>query len=395
MCVCLVPSSAARAAKKNKAYRETQYRCITKSTKSNKYKVSETKMKEFTTVLFGSTGLIGKQAFERFLFPEWYLFIFQDNQIHFTHHIIIFARREINIDEEIQLNDLVEDLLFENYTFSYSFHENVISYFFQNKTTGQIVTSKIVVQFVIEPDSGKWKAMLPAVLMARKKHKEAQNWKFSIVSSLGSTAYQSRKSGISRDWVENTLNQDILTAITGKAELRESLKQFIIVTSFNNKYLSQFLPYFQTKASLEAAIKDQLQGEKVQIVIFKPGPLIGSHGKRVIFRQPELRGSLLGCIMNYKKAVVKHYFTRIKEWPRVGFGTRGAEFVASMTYGVPGSSLLGYPVKSSDVAKLLVYSRLITEKSDSGFAQENRTIEITSENIDKICRNDTVLKNIY
>lgn len=204
---------------------------------------------------------------------------------------------------------------------------------------------------------------------------------FSIISCLGSTANTSKKSGIPRDWVDNTLNVNILSRVLEEKDLRSYLSQYIIITSFNNFLLSTMLPYFRTKATVETRIQELLIGSNASLTILQPGPLIGCHGPKSAFISPAQDDDvlLLSEIINYKKAVFQHYMTRIQEWKKVGLKTRASELIANASYRMPGASIIGYPVKSSDCANLIVHLRI----NHALYLQvEKKVVRFTSQEID-------------
>lgn len=322
-------------------------------------------MSVFHTLLLGATGLTGSLVFQHFVslhsYLSWVDLANLKDDLELNHYVLVISRSSFDLRDtvklafdELQNSDLVE----WHYSFFHDDDENdnqsVITY--STRLNDAVsVNINVLVSTIQEPDSTKWAEIIPKRLST---YDGLTN--LSVISCLGSTSLGSKKSGVPREWVDKTLNFEILKAVTDNVSISKKVTQYIAVTSFNNPALSKLFPYFKAKQEFESDVKLLLEKSETcnSAIILRPGPLIGKHGSTPGFVTPELDDHLLRSVLKYKKAILSHYATRIKLWQDVGIATRASELVAQISYKVPGARLVGYPVKANDCAIVIASERI-------------------------------------
>lgn len=295
--------------------------------------------------------------------------------VNLEHHIVVITRSQLDVEEEVQKQfKLLEksDLVDWNYSYDRDGNEIVYSTTVLNEIS---ISVKINITAIKEPDSTKWAHMIPHHISISDPLAN-----LSIISCLGSTSSSSKKSGVSREWVDKTLNLDILKSVLNNDSLSQKLSQYFLMTSFNNFAISTIFPYFKSKKDLETTAEKLLRDHRASITILRPGPLVGRHGYLTPFVVPELDDHLVHSIYEYQKAILRHYTKRINEWRKVGVATRASEIVAKVSYNMPCGLLLGYPVKAEDCAFVLVTERMKHFKSTS--LEPRKVTYFSSQQID-------------
>lgn len=205
----------------------------------------------------------------------------------------------------------------------------------------------------------------------------------TMISTLGTNSIKAKRDGISRFYVDHDLNLNMAQLFAPNERNSDVKKRIVIVTSFNNIPLSFASPYFHCKLKVEQDLKLKVPGI-TELVILRPGPLIGNHCKPShLSAPPDTTNKFLEpCIRMYyyKKNLLefKHQFvTQCKE---IGIKTRLSELIAQISYRKPGSWLIGYSLPVEKLAFITAINGLLpSSKSD----QLQITI-IKSEEIDKI-----------
>lgn len=175
----------------------------------------------------------------------------------------------------------------------------------------------------------------------------------TLVSALGSTTFEQKKSHVSRDFVDYDLNFKMAEEFTTNSSEHGIKKKVVVITSFNNFALSSTSPYFHTKLKLEQDLATRIP-ELDELVILRPGPLIGSHTPEFIPGDPpkSTNGLLkpLSTVCYYKKACYDHKRHFLQSVTQVGLKTKMTEVFARLIYRSSCSWMFGYSVPVAKVA---------------------------------------------
>ncbi|SCV05027.1 LANO_0G16886g1_1 [Lachancea nothofagi CBS 11611] len=230
------------------------------------------------------------------------------------------------------------------------------------------VDLKINVVSLIEKDSSKWPESLrtlfreepTAASVVTKKLEQTIVWNFpplrqvgTIISAMGSTSFQERKTKISRRFVDYELNM-LMVQIFSESKMHGIEKKAVVITSFNNLFLSSTSEYFNTKLNLEQDLATNVPGLD-KLVILRPGPLVGSHTHTVANPdsqsvKPSFVPTTVFNIYRFKKSCVEHKLKFIKDVSNFGVRLKLSEICARLAYQRSCSPLLGYVVPAYKVA---------------------------------------------
>lgn len=137
---------------------------------------------------------------------------------------------------------------------------------------------------------------------------------FDIVfSGIGTTK------GEAKGFNNQKLIDHDLTVNLATAAKKRGAKVFVMASSFNNRLLSTWVPYFRLKNQVEQDIQN-LGFNKT--IFLKPGPLVGD------------------------RTVLK---------PEQTYASQLSSAIANFTYNTPCSSLFGFSIKAEEVAEAAMY----------------------------------------
>lgn len=217
------------------------------------------------------------------------------------------------------------------------------------------------IQLIFE-DSTRWADLLPSIFSGEVKLIPKESSQISqvlphldevktMICTLGTNSSGKRHSNYDRYFVDYHLTFQIVQNFTSCDD-----KRLVIITSFNNSLISLVFPYFKTKYQLENDLQTKLVPALKQIVVLRPGPLVGNHAnpddRDLRLRYSPSFGEQL---KNYKEWCWEYKKSLIKEIRKIGFKTKASELVAKAMYRKPGSSVLGYCVPASKTAYATAY----------------------------------------
>ncbi|GAV54702.1 hypothetical protein ZYGR_0AS00240 [Zygosaccharomyces rouxii] len=218
-----------------------------------------------------------------------------------------------------------------------------------------------IVQLVFE-DSTRWADLLPSIFSKEVEltPKESNHAPLKLphldevktmICTLGTNSSSAKHNNYDRYFVDYHLTFQIAQNFTNCEG-----KRLVIITSFNNSLISHIFPYFKTKYQLENDLQNKLTPALGQIVVLRPGPLVGNHAN-LDDRDLRLRysPSLGEQLKNYREWCWEYKKSFVKEIRKIGFKTKASELVARAMYRKPGSSVLGYCVPASKTAYATAY----------------------------------------
>lgn len=218
-----------------------------------------------------------------------------------------------------------------------------------------------IVQLVFE-DSTQWADLLPSIFSEEVKliPEETNNISLKLphldevktmICTLGTNSSSAKHNCYDRYFVDYHLTLQIAQNFTSCKD-----KRLIIITSFNNSLISHIFPYFKTKYQLENDLQNKLSPALSQLVVLRPGPLVGNHAS---YYHKDLRlrysPSLSEQLENYREWCWEYKKAFVKEIRKFGFKTKASELIAKAMYRKPGSSFLGYCVPASKTAYATAY----------------------------------------
>ncbi|AMD19735.1 HCL416Wp [Eremothecium sinecaudum] len=231
--------------------------------------------------------------------------------------------------------------------------------------TGEVKNIVINVVQLIESDSNKWCETFTNLFTGARKLLDDRTPIYlpsvdqisTLVSTLGSSSWESRKEKTTRSFVDYTLNLQLAKAFAPDAT-KSTLKHMVIVTSFNNLALGVISPYFRTKQKLENDLTHEVPG-LTHLTILRPGPLVGQHGKQLSLlpTAPEGCSIIYRCYF-WKKNAVKARINWLSQVRDVGPSKKVSEIVARATYHLPGNWLVGYSIPAAKVARVATQEAL-------------------------------------
>ncbi|SCU91467.1 LAME_0E12618g1_1 [Lachancea meyersii CBS 8951] len=261
-----------------------------------------------------------------------------------------------------------------------------------------IIELKINVVTLIEKDSFKWPKLFStlfgeeptAASVVTKKLEQTILWTFppikqigTILSALGFTSFQERASKISRGFVDHDLNMQMIQ-IFSQSKAVSVKKKAIVITSFNNYFLSSTCEYFRIKLSLEQDLATKVTGLD-KLIILRPGPLVGSHSQAKNTHEPSLQSpkpafvpKTFFAIYRLKRSCLEHKVRFVRDLSKFGLKTKLSEICAKIAYQRCCSPLIGYVVPAYKVAYVVAINSLFSGDSDS-FVEV-----IKSDQIDKL-----------
>ncbi|SCU79667.1 LADA_0B02366g1_1 [Lachancea dasiensis] len=228
---------------------------------------------------------------------------------------------------------------------------------------------KINVICLLEKESLKWPSLLKtlfgpqptAVSVASKRLEKTTAWNFppldqveTLISALGSTSFQQRKTNVSRRAVDYDMNIKMIEAFCGKKTPGVE-KKAVVITSFNNVVLSSTCDYFRTKLTLEQDLATRMPGLD-KLILLRPGPLVGYHTQYSTgspsqrYVKPAFVPTSLFNIYCFKRKCWQHQVRFVKDLMKYGLKVKVSEACARMSYGHSCSPLLGYAVPAYKVA---------------------------------------------
>lgn len=151
---------------------------------------------------------------------------------------------------------------------------------------------------IVEPDTAKWNDVI------------SQMESFDIVFSGIGTTKGDAKGFENQKLIDHDLNLRL-----AKASKAKGVEIFMMVTSFNNPYLTLAFPYFALKKQIE---DDIIKLGFQKTIFLRPGPLVGD------------------------RSLLK---------PKQSFASTMSSIIASITYNTPCSTLLGVSIKAQEVAE--------------------------------------------
>ncbi|QLL33381.1 hypothetical protein HG536_0E02920 [Torulaspora globosa] len=211
---------------------------------------------------------------------------------------------------------------------------------------------------IASPDSRKWTGLLPLIFSGcvNIKSKAANGIMETrlppldeiptMICALGSSSSGHPNKTVDRNYADHELTFQLVRVFNNCER-----KRLVIITTFNNVLISRIFPYFRTKSKLEYDLQYKLSPRLGQLVLLRPGPLVGDHTdlkeRRVTVKHSS---NLLKQILYYKKCCFQCKLLLFKECRRTGFRTKASEIIAKSMYRKPGSWILGYCLPASKVA---------------------------------------------
>ncbi|AET41471.1 Him1p Ecym_8185 [Eremothecium cymbalariae DBVPG len=328
-------------------------------------------------IILGSTGLTGSQVLKGCMAP-WTSGVLYDLKL--TKNIWCFNRRLKTVDFSISklpptwtavVNYGGEPHIIRKYDLKIKQHITEIGKLdgleFQwdqfdwelKLPTDEVKNVTVNVFQIIQNDSKKWDKTFSELFTGNRKplndrievYLPSIDQVETLISTLGSSSWESRKMKTPRSFVDYTLNMD-MAKVFAPDQKKSLIKHMVIVTSFNNLALGVLSPYFRTKQKLENDLTYDVPG-LTHLTILRPGPLIGQHGKQIILapQLPVGSGVLYKCYA-WKRSLLKaklHWLSQVKD---VGPSKKVTELIAKATYHLPGNWIVGYSIPSSKVARI-------------------------------------------
>lgn len=268
------------------------------------------------------------------------------------------------------------------------YHRSMQTYQVEYKSENSkklLITFNFVILQIACPDSSKWCELLPdifsgSVALRSEAEPDGTTNKLppldeipTMICTLGAG---SRQSKAKRHYVDYELTFKLVQSFNNCEG-----KRLVIVTTFNNILIRHLLPYFRTKSKLETDLQHKLKPRLGKLVVLRPGPLVGEHG-RPLTKNLTIGHStnMLKQILYYKEYCFQCKLALFKEFRRIGFRTRASELIARTMYRKPGSWMLGYCIPATKAAYVAA-SKATDEASD----EVSDPVEIiTSEQMDHI-----------
>lgn len=220
------------------------------------------------------------------------------------------------------------------------------------------LTFNIYVIQIASPESRKWTSLLPLIFSGCVSIKsKAANAIMetrlppldeipTMICALGPSSSGNSNKKADRNYADHELTFQLVRAFNNCEG-----KRLVIITTFNNVLISHIFPYFRTKSKLEYDLQYKLSPRLGQLVLLRPGPLVGDHTdlneKRVTVKHSS---NLLKQVLYYKKCCFQCKLLLFKECRRTGFRTKASEIIAKSMYRKPGSWILGYCLPARKVA---------------------------------------------
>ncbi|SCU98276.1 LAFA_0G16776g1_1 [Lachancea sp. 'fantastica'] len=247
------------------------------------------------------------------------------------------------------------------------------------------VELKLNVVSLIEKESWKWPELFKSLFgeepttasVVTKKLEQTMLWNFpslkqvsTIISALGSSDHEQRTAKISRSFVDHDLILQMIQVFSQSKDA-STQKKAIVITSFNNLFLTSFSDYFRTKLSLEQDLATRVPGLD-KLVILRPGPLVGSHtlyntANSSSFQEtkPSLIPNTIFAIYCLKRSCLERKIRFARDLSRYGLKLKLGEIMARIAYNRSCSPLIGYAVPAYKVAYVAVLKALRSMDSDS------------------------------
>ncbi|SCV99478.1 LAFE_0A04038g1_1 [Lachancea fermentati] len=254
---------------------------------------------------------------------------------------------------------------------------------------------QVAVTIFLENNSEKWPSIMTRIFkksqsdghIFSKESNAAISWNIpplkrvsTLISALGSTYFQQQKSHVPRGFVDYDLNMQMASKFVSD-KVDSCFKRMVVVTSFNNLILSNVNEYFNTKLRLEHDLISQIHSLD-QLVVLRPGPLVGSHTDDFMIKKPTKSSFLLTKPINkalyYQKYFLEFNSHLSKEIAQVGLRTKIAEKIAAFIYQRSFSCLFGYAVPVEKVANVAAVRAI------SPSCTEHPVVIIKSDEIDKL-----------
>ncbi|CAI1844496.1 hypothetical protein SEUBUCD646_0B04250 [Saccharomyces eubayanus] len=268
----------------------------------------------------------------------------------------------------------------EKGTFSFAYNRKQFGYALHyacgKDESFKIKYSFTVTQLVI-PQSESWPRLLPQIFSGTQMLERFDFYnKYyvsdrslpslddigTMVSALGSTTARVRKSQVPSSFVDYHLSFNLAQEFVNTTD-----KKLVVITSFNNDFLSRTLEYFRIKAKLENDLEEALPNKLKELIILRPGPMCGQHGNPV-----HVQMDIQECptfserLFYYPRYILKYKQQCISEARKVGLRTRLSEVIASGIYRMPGSALLGYSVPVSKVSYVTALMAIGKKSKEAG-----------------------------
>lgn len=257
-----------------------------------------------------------------------------------------------------------------------------------------MVKLNINVICVIDTDSQRWPALLTDVFgeqpMKRGLIPQGQglegisHWEFpslgdvgTLVSALGSTRHQERKSSIPRHYVDYELNLTLAQEFCQR-KAGGTRKKIVVVTSFNSSLLSTVSNYFQTKLKLEQDLYTKVHGMD-NLVLLRPGPLVGNHTPHAQTPPATNKFTFLPAALFNILVLKKRCFDRkvrlLRDLMKVGLRAKLSELGARLAYQRPCLQLVSN-VNAAHKVAFVAASRAIYSPDSASFVELIKSDEI-------------------
>ncbi|CUS20932.1 LAQU0S02e01662g1_1 [Lachancea quebecensis] len=245
---------------------------------------------------------------------------------------------------------------------------------------------------VIDTDSQRWPVLLTDVFGEQPRKRElishetqgTLHWEFpslgdvsTLVSALGSTRHQERKSSIPRHYVDYELNLTLAQEFCQR-KTPGTKKKIVIVTSFNSSLLTTVSNYFQTKLKLEQDLYSKVHGMD-NLVLLRPGPLVGNHTPRSqihsVTNRPSFLPVTLFNILILKKRCFDRKVKLVRDLMKIGLRAKLSELGARIAYQRPCLQLIGN-VNAVDKVAFVAATRAICCLDSASFVELIKSDEI-------------------
>ncbi|CCE62844.1 hypothetical protein TPHA_0D02060 [Tetrapisispora phaffii CBS 4417] len=246
-------------------------------------------------------------------------------------------------------------------------------------------------------DSTIWPSLLPVLFDSNTKlvpnkglieNIDLTNEKLPLLSevkvmlnSLGSRSHSPKNETFKN--IDYKLNLSLINSFNNTSD-----KKVIIITSVNKKIYTFFSRYLNYKMVLEEDLKTNLDNKINELVILRPGPLVGTPMTTKLI--PGLTAHLkrndssLKQLINYKRFAFDYKVALLRRIKYTGFEPTCTNILAKTFYRRPGTSLLGYTIPASKVAEVMVFKGLCVglenvHKDTKVEILESKTIDLLLE----------------
>lgn len=262
---------------------------------------------------------------------------------------------------------------------------------------------KVNVFQIILPDSNEWLTylpyifrsstkLLPYILNGTQQQEEDKNKSFkkafthlvdvtelgTMICTLGTNVFKDQNK------IDYSLTFDLANWFSNGPD-----KKLVIVTSFNNTFISNSLKYFKIKEKLENDLQNRLKIPLKDLIILRPGPLVGEHEviKNDVTVVLKKSPHFLKQIWNYKTFLFKSQLLVFKDVMDFKPRTKICEWIAKVMYHLPGNYLIGYSVPAWKVSFLVAFEAFLQLPHDNLTTKDQPLTHVeifTSKTIDNL-----------